>query len=85
MAQEDKSGGDLTAAFDHWYAITPSDTVDLEVMPRAIHVGGTGDLNVMDRDGKIATIHAAAVGYHNLRPKRVLSNGTAATYLTALY
>ena len=81
----DKTGDGIGAPATHWFAITPSDSVDLAVVPRGLYVGVSGTLTVIDIDGTSCTFVAAPVGYHPLRPKRVMATGTAATNILGLY
>jgi len=82
MAEKaDKTGDGLGGPAVHWYRIVPSDTVDLAVVPRALYVDVTGTMAVVDIDGVVMSMAAAAVGYHPLRPRRVnATNTTAVVY-----
>ncbi len=68
-------------------AVTPSDTDELVNVSRGIFVGNTGDLTVVLGDD------SAAVTFENiadgtllpLRVRQVLSTGTTATGIVALY
>lgn len=72
----------LTKAF----AITPNDGTDLAVNTRGIWVGGTGAIAViMEGDSASVTLAAVPVGLLPIAAKRVLSTGTTATNLIALY
>jgi hypothetical protein len=67
--------------------VTPSDTVFLTTVSRALYVGVSGDLTVVPRDGDGTTGHlikAAAVGYHPLRVLRVNATATTATNIVSL-
>ena len=70
-------------------AVTPSDTVDLPDITRAVYVGGAGDLTVIFQDDATATpvtfkavpvgtVLAIAVGI-------IKSTGTTATNIVAMY
>lgn len=66
-------------------AVTPNDSTDLTVVPRALWVGGAGDLSVIMRDGSSpVTFTGITVGYHPLRVSRVRATGTTATNIVAL-
>ncbi len=73
----------LTNPITGCYAITPSDTVDLQEVPISIYVGGAGSLKVTMYDDSVVTYPAIAAGRHNLRVKRVWATGTSATGLIA--
>jgi len=68
-----------------WYNVTPNDSTDLPTRPRALYVGVTGNVAIMDIGGTTVTFVAMAVGYHPLRPVRVMSTGTTATNIVAIY
>lgn len=67
-----------------FYSITPSDTADLPVKPRAIMVGGAGNLVARNVRGNDITIAVVAGQIVPIKATRVLSTGTTATGLTAL-
>ena len=77
---------DLTLSASHGEAVTPSDTVDLAYVSRAIYVGGAGNLAVLlSGDAAAVTLIAVAVGsVLPLRVKRVMATNTTATNLVAL-
>lgn len=81
----DVTGDGLGAPGVKWYAVTPNDNTDLNPIPRALYVGVAGDLALVGIDGVSATFVAAPVGYHPLRPYKVLSTGTTATNIIAIY
>jgi hypothetical protein len=81
----DVTGDGIGAPAVRWFGITPNDGQNLAVRPRAIYVGVTGNLAVTDDAGTSVTFIAVPVGYHPLRPIRVLSTGTTATSLVGLY
>ena len=70
-----------------------SDTVDLPLVPRAVYVGVSGDIVVQmvsplnSNTPKVSiTFTAAAAGsILPIRPSRILSTGTTATGLVALF
>lgn len=67
-------------------AVTKSDTVDITETSRALYVGGAGDVAVIMQDG--TTLAFAAVPAGTLLPirvTRVMSTGTTATSIIALF
>ena len=67
-------------------AVTPSDATDLTVMPRAIYVGGTGNLALRMAGGQTVTLTGVQAGsLLPLRAARVLATGTTATGIVALW
>jgi hypothetical protein len=73
----------LTGPAERAEPVTPSDSVDLEFMSRAIYVGVAGDLRVTVKSGQTVTLVAAAVGWHPIRVSRVWATGTTATDIVA--
>lgn len=65
-------------------AVTPSDSTDLEYIPRALYVGGEGNLKVDMMDGSTVTFASVPVGIFPIRVTRVYSTGTAATNIIAV-
>ena len=76
---------DATVPADRWFAITPSDSEDLAVKPRAIFVGTGGDLVLVGADGVSATFAAPDGVVLPFSPHRVMATGTTATGIVALY
>lgn len=81
---------DTVRTSPHVGAVTPSDTVDVSrhsrYYPRALYVGGGGDISVVTPDDSTALFRAAAAGsILPVQVKRVNSTGTTATSLLALY
>ena len=67
-------------------AVTPSDTVDLAEGCRALYVGVAGNVTVILSDMASGVLFSnLPVGIHPIQVKRVLSTGTAATNMVALY
>lgn len=67
-------------------AVTPSDTADLVVKPRALYIGGAGDLNVDMTNGDTVLFKAAAAGaILPISVRRVRATSTTATNIVALY
>lgn len=66
--------------------VTPSDTEALTRGPcRALFVGVEGEVTIEDAEGTVVTIPSLASQYHPLRVRRVLSDGTTASRIFALY
>lgn len=59
-------------------AVSPSDTVDLAYMTRALHIGTPGDLRVDTADGSTVTFVNIAAGWHPVRVTRIWATGTTA-------
>lgn len=68
-------------------AVVPSDTVDLTVYAKALYIGVTGDVAVIPVGQSTSVIFKAhPVGYFvGCQVRRVLSTGTTATNILALY
>jgi hypothetical protein len=81
-----RSGGTgLQSAFN-FAAVTPSDSVDLAYITRAIYVGGAGDVSVLNASG--ATVVFTAVPAGTVLPistARIRASGTGATAIVALF
>ena len=71
---------------DYAVAVTPNDSTDLARTPRAVYVGGAGNLNVDMSDGTtILFANLTAGTILPVRVKRVRATSTTATSLVALY
>ena len=68
----------LTSPAVAHYAISPSDTLDLPVRPRAIYVNTTGTAALQDNDGGTVSYELQAGAVLSMRPTRVLATGTTA-------
>ena len=68
-----------------WKAISPSDTAKIEPFPRSVYVGGAGTVIAVGQDGVSAPFVAVAGATLPIQPTQVLSTGTTATNLVALY
>ena len=63
------------------FAVTPDDDNDLETIPQALWIGGTGDLTVLMPSGEV-TIEAVPAGTKiELRAIRVLEATTASSII----
>lgn len=66
-------------------AITPSDSVALTNLPRAIYVGVAGDVSCRLGDDSVSVLFKAMpVGFHPIRPSYIHDTGTAATNIVAV-
>lgn len=74
---------DIAAAYDA-ASLTKSDST---VFPttRSLYVGGTGDVAVRMASGTVITFSAVAVGILPVQVNKLLSTGTTATNVIALY
>ena len=78
--QYDPTSGPAEAGLTRFREITPSDTVDLEFITRAILVEVAGDVAVLGRDDTSAVIVPLLAGWwYPMRVKRILATGTTAT------
>jgi hypothetical protein len=66
-------------------AVTPSDTVDLTNVSRALWVGVTGDVTVIMKDGQTLTYPAVPVGWMPIRVSRVKASLTTANGIVAVW
>ena len=91
IAQTDQyPDSDASSPCRHWAAITPSDGTDLTRVPKALYVGGAGDVTMIGADAPsgatgVAWKGAAAGEILPVRPRRILATGTTATDLVACY
>lgn len=92
-AQTDPFGSyadNVSAPCRHWTTLTPSDSTDLTNVPKAIYVGGAGDIAMI---GVSAPTGAPGVVWKAVpagsvlpvRPRRVLATLTTATNLVGCY
>jgi len=67
-------------------AVTPADDADLPGGPcRSLYVGGAGTLRIIAIDGREATLQSGPCQYHPIQARRVMTSGTTATGVVALY
>jgi hypothetical protein len=79
-----------TSQCTHWSAITPTDGVTLTTVPKALWVGGAGNINMI---GKDAPAGATGVTWSGIpagtllsaRPRQVNATLTTATLIVACY
>lgn len=69
----------------HAAAVVPSDTVDLAAPTRSLYIGATGTLTVKMYGGETVTFAAVPVGIFPIQVTRVLTTGTSATTIIALW
>jgi hypothetical protein len=76
-----------TSASEYLATVTPNDSTDLPFgQPRGIYVGVTGDVVVRDNGGNNVTLTAMLAGVvHPIAARRILSTGTTATGIVAIY
>lgn len=75
-----------TDSADDAEAVTPSDSVNLGNITRALYVGTTGNIVVVMKSGRTATLNSVPAGaLLPLRVSRVNSTNTTASNIVALY
>lgn len=75
--------GSTDAATDG-FAITPSDSVDLADYPRAIYIGGAGNITMTLASGDVVFTGILAGTVLAVRPSRIKATGTTATAMVGL-
>ncbi len=75
------SGASAPAIGSH--AVTPSDTVDLPEVIRAVTIGGSGTLAWRGIDGVDYVTASLPAGTYPISAVRILATGTTATDITA--
>lgn len=65
--------------------ITPNDGVNLADIPKALYIGGAGDIVVTDKYGTDITYAVSAGFILPFRPVRVKATGTTATNIVGWY
>lgn len=76
----------LESPAERAFAITGNDSTDLTVYPRAIYVGGAGNVKVITLGGDTVTFSGVLAGtVLPVRVKRVFSTDTTATNLIGIY
>jgi hypothetical protein len=85
MAPRDRFpyAGSLDSAADG-FAVSPSDSNDLNDLPRALWVGGAGDVALALPSGNVVLKGVQAGTLISIRPIRVRATGTTATDIVAL-
>lgn len=75
----------LDSPYDTGFSVTTSNSTPLAVTPRAIYVGGAGDVVFTDSANNTLTLKAVPVGTMlRIRPQYILTSSTA-TLMVALY
>jgi hypothetical protein len=76
----------LESPLDDGEQVTPSDSVDLTKVCRALHIGTGGDVVVITKGGTTLPLGNIASGtLYPIRASRVKSTGTTATGIVALW
>ncbi|MCT4578153.1 hypothetical protein [Donghicola sp.] len=76
----------LTSPIRSAQSVTPNDTGDLTVLPRALYVGAGGDLHVTMAGGQEVTYAAVPAGtLLPVRAARVWATGTEASAILAMW
>lgn len=75
----------LVSSATTWVSITPNNSTEIDV-PRAIYVGGAGDISLTGSNDVAVTFVGVAAGTTlSVRPKIIRATGTTATSIVALY
>jgi hypothetical protein len=82
-----KSSFDLISSYTGGEAVTPNDTVPTEFtkFARALWIGTTGHVKLITTDGTTLTLNSVPVGELKVQCKQVLSTGTTASNIVALW
>jgi hypothetical protein len=74
-----------TTPAEEAFAVTPSDSVDLQTISRGLYVGVSGNVKVTTFADSVVTFVGLAAGIiHPIRAKRVWATGTDATSIVAV-
>ncbi len=68
----------------HHFAITPNDSTDLAIKPRALYVGTLGDVEIID-EGGTTVVYKSVSGWLPFRAVRVKAANTSATDIVGVY
>jgi hypothetical protein len=74
----------VSAPATKWFAITPSDSTDLAITPKAIFIGGAGNISLTGADGVSVAFPVSAGQVLPLRAVRVRATNTTATGIVGL-
>lgn len=88
MASTDLSSASnsITAPAGRFAAVTPSDSVDLTYLTRALYVGGDGTVVAVDANGTAVSFVGVVAGtVLPIRVSRVNSTSTTATNIVAMW
>ncbi len=85
-----RAGRDQAVQAEHAAAVTPNDSTNLSDVSKygmtlGLYIGTTGTLTVIMASGATVTFTSVAVGFIPLNVVRVLSTGTTASNIVALY
>ena len=85
MDKYESFGRNITEPPDDAFAITPSDSQNLSVIPRALFIGTGGDVAVETKAGNNATFKNVQAGSMLVvRVNKVLTTGTTASDILGL-
>ena len=86
MATDKYPGGAPVFAAKDWEAVVPHNSTDFTYVPRAIYVGGTGNIAAVSEDGSVEIFYNVSAGsILPIRPVRINSTNTTATQMLALF
>jgi len=76
----------LDSPYRHAAAVSPSDTVDLTNVTRAIYIGVTGDVTLITANSETVLLKGALAGsVIRVQASRIKATGTTATNLVAFW
>ncbi len=75
----------LTAPARAGAEVTPSDTVDLPALTRALYVGTAGDIRVTLASNDTVTFKGVETGFMPIRARRVFATGTTASDIVGVW
>jgi hypothetical protein len=83
---EDRSGDGSGEPAKGGFEVNPNNTTVFTEMPRALYVGGAGNLAVVMHDGTALTFTGVTAGsFLPIRVRQVKSTGTTASAILGLY
>lgn len=69
-----------------WEDVTPNDSTALSRTPRAVYIGGAGNLSVISHEDNTSTFVGLTAGtVLKIQPNIIKATGTTATNIIALY
>ncbi len=71
----------VSGPLDSAEEITPSDSLELPRISRALWIGVAGDVRVTMRSGHVVTFENLPVGWHPIRVRQIWATGTTADSL----
>ena len=67
------------------FSVTPSDSVDLPFLPKAVYIGGAGNITFLAADNSVpVTLPVLAGAILPWRLRRIFATGTTATGIAGL-